>query len=127
QAVRAMLATLDDQNLESENADLEKFYESVRMRVQGIDTAEGRQRIIVELYDTFFSAAFKRTVNKLGIVYTPVEIVDFILRSADEGLRAEFGQGLTDQDIHILDGFTGTGTFMTRLLASGLIASADLP
>ena len=112
QAMEEMLATLDDQNLESENADLEKFYESVRMRVQGIDTAEGRQRIIVELYDTFFSTAFKRTVNKLGIVYTPVEIVDFILRSADEVLRAEFGQGLTDQDVHILDGFTGTGTFM---------------
>jgi predicted helicase len=127
QAMEQMLATLDDQNLDSENADLEKFYESVRMRVQGIDTAEGGQRIIVELYDTFFSTAFKRTVDKLGIVYTPVEIVDFILRSADEVLRAEFGQGLTDQDVHILDGFTGTGTFMTRLLTSGLIASADLP
>jgi predicted helicase len=114
QAMEQMLATLADQNLESENADLEKFYESVRMRVQGIDTAEGRQRIIVELYDTFFSTAFKRTVNKLGIVYTPVEIVDFIIRSADEVLRAEFGQELADQDVHILDGFTGTGTFMTR-------------
>jgi predicted helicase len=127
QAMEQMLATLDDQNLESENADLEKFYESVRMRVQGIDTADGRQHIIVELYDTFFSTAFKHTVNKLGIVYTPVEIVDFILRSADELLRAEFGQGVTDQDIHILDGFTGTGTFMTRLLTSGLIAGTDLP
>jgi predicted helicase len=127
QSMEQMLATLDDQNLESENAELEKFYESVRMRVQGIDTAEGRQRIIVELYDTFFSTAFKRTVDKLGIVYTPVEIVDFILRSADEVLRAEFGQGLTDLDVHILDGFAGTGTFMTRLLTSGLITSADLP
>jgi predicted helicase len=87
QAMEQMLATLDEQNLESENADLAKFYDSVRMRVQGIDTAEGRQRIIVELYDTFFSTAFKRTVEKLGIVYTPVEIVDFILRSADEMLR----------------------------------------
>ena len=127
QAMEQMLTTLDEQNLESENADLEKFYDSVRMRVQGIDTAEGRQRIIVELYDTFFSTAFKRTVDKLGIVYTPVEIVDFILRSADEVLRAEFGQGLTNENVHILDGFVGTGTFLTRLIASGLIESADLP
>jgi predicted helicase len=127
QAMEQMLATLDEQNLQAENADLEKFYDSVRMRVQGIDTAEGRQRIIVELYDTFFSTAFKRTVDRLGIVYTPVEIVDFILNSADQVLRREFGQGLTDENVHILDGFTGTGTFITRLITSGLITSADLP
>ncbi|WP_306748787.1 DEAD/DEAH box helicase [Saccharothrix yanglingensis] len=126
-AMEQMLATLDEHNLESENADLVKFYESVRTRVQGIDTAEGRQRIIVELYDTFFSTAFKRTVDKLGIVYTPIEIVDFILRSADDVLRAEFDQGLTDENVHVLDGFTGTGTFVTRLIQSGLIEAADLP
>ncbi|WP_433955085.1 type ISP restriction/modification enzyme [Janibacter indicus] len=99
---------------------------SVRARVEGIDNAEGRQRIIVELYDKFFATAFKKTVDKLGIVYTPVEIVDFILNSADELLRQHFGQGLTDEGVHILDGFTGTGTFMTRLLQSGLIEPHDL-
>lgn len=122
-----MLATLDEQSLDTENSDLEDFYRSVRMRVDGIDTAEGRQKIIVELYETFFMTAFRRTVDKLGIVYTPVEIVDFILRSADEVLRSEFGQGLTDQNVHILDGFTGTGTFVVRLIQSGLITAADLP
>lgn len=122
-----MLATLDEQSLDTENSDLEDFYNSVRMRVDGIDTAEGRQKIIVELYETFFMTAFKRTVDKLGIVYTPVEIVDFILRSADEVLRSEFGQGLTDENVHILDGFTGTGTFMVRLVQSDLITAADLP
>lgn len=127
QTMEHMLAALDEQNLMAENADLAKFYESVRMRVQGIDTAEGRQRIIVELYDTFFSTAFKRTVAKLGIVYTPVEIVDFILHSVDGVLRAEFGQGFTDENVHVLDGFTGTGTFLTRLIGSGLITFADLP
>ena len=95
-------------------------------RVEGVDNAEGRQRIIVELYDKFFATAFKRTVDKLGIVYTPVEIVDFILNSADEVLRQDFGQGLTDEGVHILDGFTGTGTFMVRLLQSGLIKPHDL-
>lgn len=88
--------------------------------------AEGKQRVIVELYDKFFTTAFKKTVDRLGIVYTPIEIVDFILRSADEVLREEFGKGLTDEGVHILDGFTGTGTFIVRLLQSGLITPHDL-
>ena len=126
QTMERMLAALDAHNVDDENHTLEKFYDSVRMRVEGIDSAEGRQRIITELYDTFFSTAFKKTVDKLGIVYTPVEIVDFILRSADVVLRQEFGQGLTDEGVHVLDPFTGTGTFMVRLLQLGLIEPHDL-
>ena len=126
QTMERMLAVLDEHSLDAENSELEKFYSSVRGRVEGVDNAEGRQRIIVELYDKFFATAFKRTVDKLGIVYTPVEIVDFILNSADEVLRKHFGQGLTDEGVHILDGFTGTGTFMVRLLQSGLIKPHDL-
>jgi predicted helicase len=126
QTMQDMLDILDEHTLDAENATLEQFYASVRQRAKGVDNAEGRQRIIVELYDKFFSAAFKKTVDKLGIVYTPVEIVDFILHSADWALRKEFGQGLTDEGVHILDGFTGTGTFMVRLLQSGLITPHDL-
>ncbi len=126
QTMELMLASLDEHNLASENATLEKFYASVRRRVEGVNNAEGKQRILIELYDKFFATAFKKTVDKLGIVYTPVEIVDFILKSADDVLRAEFGQGLTDEGVHILDGFTGTGTFMVRLLQSGLIEPHDL-
>lgn len=121
-----MLASLDEHHLASENEALESFYDSVRRRVEGVDNAEGKQRILVELYDKFFSVAFKKTVDRLGIVYTPIEIVDFILRSADAVLRQEFGQGLTDEGVHILDGFTGTGTFLVRLLQSGLIEPHDL-
>lgn len=77
--MQQMLDVLDEHSVEDENASLEKFYESVRVRARGIDNAEGRQRIIVELYDKFFAHAFPRTVDKLGIVYTPVEVVDFIL------------------------------------------------
>lgn len=126
QGMERMLAALDEHSLEEENESLAKFYESVRMRVDGVDTAEGRQKLIVQLYDTFFATAFKKTVDKLGIVYTPVEIVDFILRSADEVLREHFGQGLTDEGVHILDGFAGTGTFIVRLLQLGLIQPEDL-
>ena len=121
-----MLASLDEHPLRAENAPLEKFYDSVRRRVQGVDNAEGKQKILIELYDKFFAVAFKKTVDKLGIVYTPVEIVDFILRSADDVLRQEFGQGLTDEGVHILDPFAGTGTFLVRLLQSGLIKPHDL-
>jgi predicted helicase len=124
--MESMLATLDEQNLVSENVTLERFYDSVRRRVEGVDNAEGKQRILIELYEKFFATAFRRTVDKLGIVYTPVEIVDFILKSADDVLRAEFGQGLTDEDVHILDGFTGTGTFIVRFLQSGLVKKHDL-
>lgn len=125
-SMERMLSALDEHNIDDENSTLEKFYDSVRMRVRGIDTAEGRQHIIVELYDTFFRTAFKKTVDKLGIVYTPVEIVDFILHSADAVLRGEFDQGLTDEGVHILDAFTGTGTFLVRLLQSGLVTPHDL-
>ena len=126
QTMERMLDALDEHRLDDENHSLEKFYDSVRMRVTGVDSADGRQKLIVQLYDTFFATAFKKTVDKLGIVYTPTEIVDFILRSADEVLRQHFGQGLTDEGVHVLDGFTGTGTFITRLLQLGLIQPGDL-
>ncbi|MEO6500525.1 MAG: type ISP restriction/modification enzyme [Jatrophihabitantaceae bacterium] len=126
QTMERMLAVLDEHSLDAENETLQSFYASVRRRVAGVDNAEGKQRILVELYDKFFATAFKKTVDKLGIVYTPVEIVDFILRSADEVLRTEFGQGLTGEGVHILDGFTGTGTFLVRLMQTGLIQPHDL-
>jgi predicted helicase len=114
--MQRMLDVLESQSLQKEVKTLEKFYQSVRERASGIDNAEGKQRIIIELYDKFFRAAFPRLVERLGIVYTPVEVVDFIIKSADFALKQEFGVGLTDEGVHILDPFTGTGTFMVRLL-----------
>ena len=105
---------------------MQKFYESVKMRAAGIDNAEGKQRIIIELYDKFFKTAFPKMVEKLGIVYTPVEVVDFIIHSVNDVLKKEFGRSISDENIHILDPFTGTGTFITRLLQSGLIDKKDL-
>ena len=124
--MQKMLDLLDEQNLEKEIATLDKFYESVRERARGIDNASGKQKIIVELYDKFFKTAFPRMAERLGIVYTPVEVVDFIIKSADDALKSEFGIGLTDKNVHILDPFTGTGTFIVRLLQSGIIADRDL-
>ncbi|WP_417287711.1 DEAD/DEAH box helicase [Corynebacterium variabile] len=124
--MQKMVDALNDYGLESETAGLEKFYASVRVRASEVSSAEGKQQVIAELYEKFFRIGFKAQSDALGIVYTPVEIVDFILRAADAASRDAFGKGLTDEGVHILDGFTGTGTFMTRLLQSGLIRPEDL-
>ncbi|SEE20884.1 DEAD/DEAH box helicase [Ruania alba] len=124
--MQTMLETLEGAQLESETESLEGFYESVRARAAGIDNAQGKQRIIADLYERFFSLAFPKAADALGIVYTPVEVVDFILRSVDHLSRAHFGKGLTDEGVHVLDPFTGTGTFLTRLIGSGLISPHDL-
>ena len=112
--------------LENETRDLKGFYESVRMRARGIDNSEGRQRVLLELYEKFFAIALKKDAERLGIVYTPVEVVDFILHSADEVLRSEFGRSLSDEGVHVLDPFAGAGVFLARLLQSDLIQTSDL-
>jgi predicted helicase len=126
QVMQRMLATLDEQHLTTENDTLEEFYKSVRMRAADIDNAEGRQRIITELYEKFFKVAFPRVAEQLGIVYTPVEVVDFIIQSVEHVLAAEFGASISDAGVHVLEPFAGTGTFVVRLLQSGLITPADL-
>lgn len=126
-SMQKMLDLLDDETkTEEEHQKLQKFYEYVRTTVGDIHEADARQRIIVELYDKFFKVASPRTVEKLGIVYTPVEVVDFIIRSVGYILQREFGRSLSDENVHILDPFTGTGTFITRLLQSGLISRETL-
>ena len=112
--------------LENEVLDMERFYESVRLRARGLDNSTARQRVLMELYEKFFATAMRKDANRLGIVYTPAEVVDFILNSADQVLRDEFGRSLSDQDVHVLDPFTGTGTFLVRLLQSELIGASDL-
>ncbi len=127
QVMQSMIDTLDDANLQSETATLDGFYEHIRMLIGGINTAEARQKVITELYEKFFKRALPKTVEALGIVYTPIEIVDFINRSVNDLLIEHFdGTTLSDEGVHILDPFTGTGTFITRLLQTGLINPADL-
>ncbi|MCR9232971.1 MAG: DEAD/DEAH box helicase family protein [bacterium] len=125
-SMQKMLDLLEAQAIAKDTEVLDKFYQSVRSRAEGIDNAEGKQRIIIELYDKFFKTAFPKMVEKLGIVYTPVEVVDFIIHSVNDVLKKEFGRSVSDENIHILDPFTGTGTFITRLLQSGLITQKDL-
>ncbi len=125
-AMTEVLSVIDEVQIKREAKALEGFYASVRRRAAGITDPQARQKLIVELYDKFFRSAFPRTTQMLGIVYTPVEIVDFIIRSVNEALQEEFGQTIGSEGVHIIDPFVGTGTFITRLLQSGLIAPEDL-
>ena len=125
-SMQAMVDLLHTEAFDKDTEVLNRFYESVKVNVGNIDNLEGKQTIIKNLYEKFFRGAFPLTVEKLGIVYTPVECVDFIIHSVDDILRKEFKTSLTEENVHILDPFTGTGTFITRLLQSGLIKPEDL-
>lgn len=115
-AMEQIVEELSQFGFEKEQKELQPFYDSVRLRAEGIDNAQAKQKIIITLYDKFFSTGFKSTTERLGIVFTPVEVVDFIVKSVDVVLRKHFGKTLASGNIHILDPFTGTGTFITRTL-----------
>jgi len=125
-ALEKVLKIIYEKNFEVENSSLENFYASVKRRAKDIVTFKGKQSLVLELYDRFFKNAFPRLQEKLGIVYTPVEIVDFINHSVNDILKLEFNKTLSEKNVNILDPFTGTGTFISRLLQSDLIDKKDL-
>ena len=112
--------------LESETRDLRGFYDSVRTRASGVNSSEGRQKVLSDLYEQFFKKALKKEAERLGIAYTPIPLVDFVLHSVNDVLQEEFGKTISDEGVHVLDPFTGTGTFLVQLLQSGLIQPEDL-
>jgi predicted helicase len=128
QTMQRMVDTLETHHLDTETRNLNEFYRSVQRRVEGIPASDGhaRQTIIKDLYGRFFKKAFPHVADSLGIVYTPLEVVDFMIRATQAALTQHFDASLSDEGVHILDPFTGTGTFMTRLLQSGYIDPADL-
>ena len=126
-ALQNVVDAIDKHKVSKEVDSLQKFYQSVSRRASAIKDKESKQAIIVELYNKFFLHAFPKTVQRLGIVYTPVEVVDFILHSVNDILKTEFNQTLASRNVHILEPFAGTGTFITRLIQSGLIPDKELP
>ena len=119
-AITGVIKELQKHGLETELRDLERFYQSIEKRIANLDTHDARQQVISEMYGTFFKLAFPKMAERLGIVYTPVEIVDFILRSVDHASRENFGRGLSSKNVNIIDPFVGTGTFVARLLSKDL-------
>lgn len=126
QTMQTMLDALGGEALDKETETLEQFYDHVRKRASGVDTDEGRQRIITELYEKFFKNAFPKMADRLGIVYTPIEVVDFIVQSVEHVLREHLDSSLGAPGVQVIDPFTGTGTFIVRLLQSGLVGAEDL-
>ena len=123
-----MLETLQRYGMQVATNDLKNFYESVGYRMKNVKSLADRQAVIVDLFDRFFKVAFPKQQEKLGIVYTPIEVVDFINHSVNDILKKEFNTSLGDQGVHILDPFTGTGTFITRMmLDETIIPRASLP
>ena len=108
------------QNIYAETESLQNFYKSVKRRAEDIVSSNGRQTLILELYDRFFGKAFPLLTQRLGIVYTPVEIVDFMINSVEDLLNTELKTSLNHKNVQIIDPFVGTGTFITRLLQSNI-------
>ncbi|GHS29973.1 helicase [Helicobacter pylori] len=116
-ALDKMVLKLSDLGLEGETKDLKNLYENVKTEATHAKSQKSQQELIKNLYNTFFKEAFRKQSEKLGIVYTPIEVVDFILRATNGILKKHFNTDFNDQSITIFDPFTGTGSFIARLLS----------
>ncbi|GAA7178288.1 helicase [Helicobacter pylori] len=116
-ALDKMVLKLSDLGLEGETKDLKNLYESVKTEALHAKSQKSQQELIKNLYNTFFKVAFRKQSEKLGIVYTPIEVVDFILRATNGILKKHFNTDFNDKNITIFDPFTGTGSFIARLLS----------
>ncbi|RKV07221.1 restriction endonuclease [Helicobacter pylori] len=116
-ALDKMVLKLSTLGLEGETKDLKNLYESVKTEAAHAKSQKSQQELIKNLYNTFFKEAFRKQSEKLGIVYTPIEVVDFILRATNGILKKHFNTDFNDQNITIFDPFTGTGSFIARLLS----------
>ncbi len=116
-ALDKMVQKLSTLGLEGETKDLKNLYESVKTEAMHAKSQKSQQELIKNLYNTFFKEAFKKQSEKLGIVYTPIEVVDFILRATNGILKKHFHTDFNDKNITIFDPFTGTGSFIARLLS----------
>lgn len=127
-ALDKMVLKLSDLGLEGETKDLKNLYESVKTEAVRAKSEKSQQELIKNLYNTFFKEAFRKQSEKLGIVYTPIEVVDFILRATNGILKKHFNTDFNDKNITIFDPFTGTGSFIARLLSkeSDLISDEAL-
>ncbi len=125
EALDKMVEKLATLGLEGETKDLKNLYESVKTEAAHAKSQKSQQELIKNLYNTFFKEAFKKQSEKLGIVYTPIEVVDFILRATNGILKKHFNTDFNDQSITIFDPFTGTGSFIARLLSKENALLAD--
>ena len=92
------------------------YYETIRAKVSNIPLLSEKQKVLKIVYEEFYKAYNPKGADRLGVVYTPNEIVRFMIESADYLTIEKFGKSLSDKGVEILDPATGTGTFITDLL-----------
>lgn len=117
---KANMDMLENQNL------VQELFEKIENIKNNNKTPKKKQTEINDLYDNFVKTNHKKWQSRLGIVHTPPEVVDFILNSVNDVLKEEFGCDLNSKNVKIYDPFTGTGTFISQLLRSGMINKSNL-
>ena len=95
---------------------LRHYYGAIGSAAWDITDYAEKQRFLKAIYEDFYQAYNPAAADRLGVVYTPNEVVDFIIRGADYLFRKHFGKTLADDNVRILDPATGTGTFVTGLI-----------
>ena len=104
-------------NVRRETLDrLKSYYSAITRTAAGIADHHEKQKFLKNIYENFYRAYNPKAAKRLGVVYTPNEIVNFMIRAADELTRKNFGRGLADNNVHILDPAAGTGTYITDLI-----------
>ena len=93
-----------------------RYYNVISVAALQIADYAEKQGFLKAIYEDFYKAYNPAAADRLGVVYTPNEVVDFIIRGADYLLQRHFGRGLADENVQILDPATGTGTFITNLI-----------
>ncbi|MBI4965787.1 MAG: DEAD/DEAH box helicase [Desulfomonile tiedjei] len=95
---------------------LDRFYGALEKRADTLDDYSQQQTFLNTVYEKFFQGFAVKQADTHGIVYTPQPIVEFMVRSVEEILKKEFGKSLSDEGVHIIDPFVGTGNFITRVM-----------
>jgi predicted helicase len=95
---------------------IEYYYAVIRRSSENIANHHEKQKFLKALYENFYKAYNPKAADRLGIVYTPNEIVRFMIESADHLVHKHFGKLLSDEGVEILDPCTGTGTYVTELI-----------
>ena len=95
---------------------LAAYYSAIRKAAAEIDTHHEKQAFLKAIYENFYKVYNPKAADRLGVVYTPNEIVRFMIESADWLCERHFKRNLVDKDVHLLDPATGTGTFICELV-----------
>ncbi|HNY02930.1 MAG TPA: N-6 DNA methylase [Bacteroidales bacterium] len=95
---------------------IEHYYDAINSAAAGITDHHEKQKFLKVLYENFYKVYNPKAADRLGVVYTPNEIVQFMIESVDFLLHRHFGKTLSDKEVEILDPATGTGTFITSLI-----------